>query len=551
MINVWISKLREIRVQYQHDPSMMLYKLKEVLQECTSANLEASPENLANNNALVNEVLEILRYSNSSGRTNSGLILENIDLVNKLPMLPDVRGRLTAFKSGLSGESTIFEIPTKNPTTGFTPPVYGGNDNSKDRRKILVILLALLFLFLGAGLVWYFISRPAKENVYYKDGDGDGYGSAQDTIVSVEKPMGYTEKSGDENDGDPCVPDSSNKACSEKGTDPGNGVDKIFDCPDLAKNFGQSCNDDNPNTFDDRVDETCLCRGRSGTIKWYEDKDGDGIGNSKVSRVSERNEPGFVTISGDCDDGDKNIRRKGDSCDDDNPETINDKVQSDCKCMGTKKIGQDNDSDGIANDKDRCPDRSAPGSSNGCPEIKIDAPESVIKGGGVQVSLSGYEFLKGDDITWSVITGKGKVINPKVASTEIEMYEPGLQTIQVNITGGSDKFNETDTKKICVEYSGIELTKLLEKAVLVGNYELGQFIPSDQKKQAEEVIDLFESITADNVMITVNNTTQGRWNIREFIDAKITTPESFFKARKVIPIYNKSTGKIESIKFTK
>jgi hypothetical protein len=73
-----------------------------------------------------------------------------------------------------------------------------------------------------------------------------------------------------------------------------------YDCTNLQKNIGESCDDGNPNTTNDRVQGDCNCKGEA--VKTY-----------------------------DCPTIQKNI---GDACDDGNAATTNDRVQANCGCKG-------------------------------------------------------------------------------------------------------------------------------------------------------------------------------------------------------------------------
>ena len=148
----------------------------------------------------------------------------------------------------------------------------------------------------------------------------------------------------------------------------GNGGDADFDgiCADMdcddnnpfigaSQTPGTSCNDGNPNTDNDIIQQdgcTCLgevdtgvCAGRGG------DADGDGI-----------------CADEDCDDTQANIgiaQAPGTSCDDGNPNTNNDIILQDgCTCLGVidgalcAERGGDADSDGICADID-CDDSRA------------------------------------------------------------------------------------------------------------------------------------------------------------------------------------------------
>ena len=101
---------------------------------------------------------------------------------------------------------------------------------------------------------------------WYRDGDGDGYGNAADSLVSQTQPAGYVLDDTDCDDGDPLINPAATEVCD--------GVDDE-DC-------------------DGTVDEGCLT--------WYEDGDGDGYGNGAVSSVSMIQPAGYVLDGTDCDD---------------------------------------------------------------------------------------------------------------------------------------------------------------------------------------------------------------------------------------------------------
>ncbi len=74
-----------------------------------------------------------------------------------------------------------------------------------------------------------------------------------------------------------------------------------FDCPELEANIGDSCDDNNPDTEDDAINENCECEG-------------------------------IPVIVFDCPELEANI---GDSCNDNNPDTENDAINENCECEGT------------------------------------------------------------------------------------------------------------------------------------------------------------------------------------------------------------------------
>ena len=112
-----------------------------------------------------------------------------------------------------------------------------------------------------------------------------------------------------------------------------------YDCPDLELNFGDPCDDGNPNTENDVVTEDCGC---AGTIVFdcpqleanIGDACDDGNPNTENDVVTE--DCGCAgTIVFDCPQLEANI---GDACDDGDANTINDVVTEDCGCAGTPVV---------------------------------------------------------------------------------------------------------------------------------------------------------------------------------------------------------------------
>ena len=61
-----------------------------------------------------------------------------------------------------------------------------------------------------------------------------------------------------------------------------------YDCPNLGLNIGDSCNDNDSNTSNDKVQSNCTCRGTPNCTKstWFYDEDGDGYGVTNQTVLS-------------------------------------------------------------------------------------------------------------------------------------------------------------------------------------------------------------------------------------------------------------------------
>ena len=105
-------------------------------------------------------------------------------------------------------------------------------------------------------------------HTYFKDVDGDGYGSDITTSTCSETaPAGYVSTSGDCDDNNNAIHPGATELCNGK--------------------------DDNCNG---QIDEGC------NLTTWYRDRDGDSFGNADSTTTAATQPPGYVNQSGDCND---------------------------------------------------------------------------------------------------------------------------------------------------------------------------------------------------------------------------------------------------------
>ncbi len=122
---------------------------------------------------------------------------------------------------------------------------------------------------------------------FYRDADGDGFGTASDTVQACQRPAGYVELAGDCNDANPNIHPGVFDTC-------GDGIDQ--NCDGAVDNgWGREiCNgvDDNCNgVIDEGVTQT-----------FYRDADGDGYGTNSATVQACTAPPGYVALGGDCND---------------------------------------------------------------------------------------------------------------------------------------------------------------------------------------------------------------------------------------------------------
>ncbi|MCB9035925.1 MAG: metallophosphoesterase [Lewinellaceae bacterium] len=127
-------------------------------------------------------------------------------------------------------------------------------------------------------------------------------------------------------------------ACTNIGDADGDGICANVDCNDndasIAHQPGDACDDGNPGTINDAYDANCECHGTLNDCPGIGDDDGDGICNDVDCNSTDPTAPSLP----------------GDSCDDGDNTTLNDALDANCNCVGTPTactgIG-DADGDGV------------------------------------------------------------------------------------------------------------------------------------------------------------------------------------------------------------
>ena len=190
------------------------------------------------------------------------------------------------------------------------------------------------------------------------DTDGDGIADQDDNCLF--EPNTDQLDTNTDGEGDVCDND-----------DDGDGVPDDVDCfpLDLSRSFqiGDACDDGDESTVNDIIDGNCNCVGDADTdgdgIPDVDDNcvqsvnvdqadfDNDGLGN--ICDTDDDNDG--VPDNVDCDPFDASIStQEGEACDDGDPLTSGDVLNSNCFCVGLP----DRDQDGIPDAIDNCPDEA-------------------------------------------------------------------------------------------------------------------------------------------------------------------------------------------------
>ncbi|WP_426748873.1 MopE-related protein [Myxococcus faecalis] len=183
------------------------------------------------------------------------------------------------------------------------------------------------------------VDEGLTRQAWYRDADGDGYGSASDTVSDCRQPAGYVAAAGDCNDGNGAIKPGAMEVCDGADNDcdaqTDEGVLGTFYRDADGDGYGSAsqstqacsapmgyvsnagdCHDGNAsihpgaNEVCDGVDNNCTGGTDEGlaTQTWYQDADGDGHGNASVSTQNCRQPSGYVGNASDCHDGNASIR---------------------------------------------------------------------------------------------------------------------------------------------------------------------------------------------------------------------------------------------------
>jgi hypothetical protein len=184
------------------------------------------------------------------------------------------------------------------------------------------------------------VDDDATFRLTFRDADGDGFGTADDTLETCGADPGYVAESGDCDDTDSTIGPAQIDSCDGVDTNCNGTVDDdavfaLYFPDDDGDGFGRAdeplfacgdpvgfaiepgdCVDSDPSIAPgetdvcDEADNDCdgLVDEDAPATLYFEDADGDGVGRSDVSISTCQPSPfGYVTTAGDCDDTDPNV----------------------------------------------------------------------------------------------------------------------------------------------------------------------------------------------------------------------------------------------------
>ena len=282
-------------------------------------------------------------------------------------------------------------------------------------------------------------------DTYYKDADGDGWGTSGSTKTACEAPAGYVLASGDCDDGDDDIYPGATEYCNDEDDDCDGTVDespadgtsyyadadgdtygdpsaKISACtkPSGYVTNKRDCDDTDSaikpgadeycNGLDDdcdgSVDESAVDR-----TTWYIDSDGDDFGDADTKTKACDAPSGYVADKTDCDDDDDGVYPGADEYCNDIDDDCDGTVDEDPVDETTWFRDRDGDAwgdptssstscdkpSGYVSDSGDCKDRDAT-IHPGADEVCEDAIDQDCDGIDAPCGLSGDEDLAGADL---------------------------------------------------------------------------------------------------------------------------------------------------------
>jgi hypothetical protein len=282
-------------------------------------------------------------------------------------------------------------------------------------------------------------------SVWYEDGDEDGYGDSQSTMVSCEQPNLYVANSDDCNDNNNLIAPNAAEYC--------NG-------------FDDNCNGD--------VDE----EGAVNASTWYADDDGDGFGDAGDTTLACTQPNGFLSDGTDCDDEDNDVYPGADEICDDEDNDCDEEIDE--EALNAQSWYTDADGDGygdlatvvstcsplsgMVSNGDDCDDLSAdnnPVADELCDGSDNDCDGSIDEADAVDQSLW-YEDGDGD--------GYGNALNMNIAcdapfghvgndddcddgnSTILPTADEVCDGVDNNCDGSTDDATAVDTSTWYIDY---------------------------------------------------------------------------------------------------
>ena len=210
-------------------------------------------------------------------------------------------------------------------------------------------------------------SAPIDAPTWYADADGDLEGGLAVSMVQCTQPSGYVSNSTDCDDADALLNTSDTdgdgtSSCAGDCNDDDATLNLLDADGDGMDSCSGDCDDSNPsiylnapencNGLDDDCDGSTDEEDAIDKSEWYADGDGDGFGNGGVSLFACDQPAGFISVSGDCNDGDTSISPNAtEMCDgiDNNCDGLSDDADANVDLNTATEFFQDADFDGFGN----------------------------------------------------------------------------------------------------------------------------------------------------------------------------------------------------------
>ncbi|MEM9548331.1 MAG: hypothetical protein AAGA77_20275 [Bacteroidota bacterium] len=372
-------------------------------------------------------------------------------------------------------------------------------------------------------------------------------------IYSIRTPTSRCKSSGKGCEFAPGIKGKVDKECNctplQDADNDGDGIPLSEDCNDNDSNIGRKgdiCDDGNDETSNDRIQADCTCRGSK--FSSAQDEDGDGI---IASADCDDNNPDIGRRGDPCDDGDPTTtdERLDDNCECvASTEITTYYYDEDDDGLGDENIYKEfpqgnNPAKWVLKTGDQCPGRK--GDVDGCPQLMIAPPSNtILVGQEVELKADPQGLLPKDRLKWSGHSSL-ELFNPTNRTIRMTGNTVGKYDVSYGVENLADPVSNRASMEIEIKISTDQVRKILQPLVVQGSSRGGGKFEQQSKAAMDE---LFRHTVSENITV-YDESGIDRGPLKTFLttDVKLGLPTNKHDLKIVDVSYDSVSGKISEL----